>query len=831
MNPNKKYSFWTAMLLVLTICTMVHCSAPESSKIRGENKPISQTELRSNDTIVPSCQHHKSSWLCAHELWENKAFAINSNKRCDTFDILDYAITLDMTKISDQYLSGSCTVQFKPKMNGVSSLNLDLLEMNVDSIVYKDSLLSYQYNDTILTIQFGAELTMGEKEVLTVYYSGYPQQDASWGGFYFDEGYAFNLGVGFDADPHNYGRVWYPCFDNFAERATYTFEITTSGNKKAHCNGVLISEDSTKNSLTRVWRMNDPIASYLACIAIADYVVVKDVYKGLKGDIPIELVALAKDTANLKQSFQHLSNAISAYEYWFGYHRWNKVGYSLVPFKSGAMEHATNITYPAFGVKNGSTRLERLMAHELAHSWWGNLVTCESSGDMWINEGMASYSESLFLENTYGWNSYIEDVKNNHYKTLKKAHISEGGYRPIAAVPHQYTYGAHVYDKGASVGHNLRWYMGDELFRKGLQFIIQNYQYKNINSAQFRDALIEATGLELRSFFNDWVFGAGFPHFEITRQQIETSENGYIVRLEILQKLLGSNRYFKDVPLEVTFLGANWEQYKTVLKVSGELSASIVELPFKPVSIILNKEHRLNQARYDHQLWCTHTGVKELKSVQMSIFTAKEVSDSAWLHLEYHPVMPTGNLKQENSLISNQRYWSVNGILPNNFEATMALHVQAEVDTVLYQTGGELNWILLYRASPQQPWQEHPSYIKIDLNKDVLFNFIVLKGDYAFGRGQRKLGHTPARKNSVVEIITQQEAKNLNIELKLKHSTKLKLAVFNLKGELLKSTELEKVKDGHSVSFDLEGLKVGTCFLKILDKKDNQLGMEKVYVD
>lgn len=830
MKIPKINSCWIAVYLIIAMATLIQCTTPESSKLVNQHEQLKLASFRSNssDTIVPTCQQHKSAWLCAHESWDNMAFAINSNKRCDTIDILDYAITLDMTNIADQYLSGSCQITFKPKMSKVQQLYLDLLEMNIDSIAYGDSLLTYNYNDTILSINFKQELAINKQHKVTVYYNGYPQQDASWGGFYFDEGYAFNLGVGFDANPHNYGRVWYPCFDNFAERATYTFKITTKGNKRAHCNGFLQKEDSTQHKITRTWRLDDPIASYLACIAIADYVVVKDLHKGIKGDIPIELVALSKDTANLKLAFQHLSNAISAYEYWFGYHRWNKVGFSLVPFESGAMEHATNITYPVFAIEDGKTRLESLMAHELAHSWWGNLVTCASSGDMWINEGMASYSESLFLEHTYGWNRYIEEVKSNHYKTLSQAHLKEGGYRAIAAVPHPYTYGRHVYDKGASVAHNLRWYMGDEAFRKGLQYIINNYQYKNINSLEFRDALMEATGLDLQYFFKDWVFGKGFPHFELSDYQIEKKEGEYLVNLSVRQQLLGRNTYFQKLPLQVSFLGANYERHRVVIEVSDQLTQRLVECPFEPVAIVLNEEHRLNQARYDLQLWCTQPGVKELKQVQIPFFNVKAVQDSAWVHLEYHPVAALGQLAIEDALVSTQRYWSINGLLPNGFDAMAALQMQAKVDTILCQTAGEKDWILLHRPNPQVAWQEHPSYTAIDLKEDMFFHFSVLKGDYAFGRGTMVLGHKAARKSMVTEIIAKQEAKNLNISLKLKAKTKLKLALYDIKGELLKSTTLANWNDGDSKSFELNKLSIGTYFVKILDKNDKQLAVKKV---
>ena len=112
--------------------------------------------------------------------------------------------------------------------NNVTVLDLDLLQMTVDSITSQGQLLASTYNDTLLSVTLPLALNMEDTSSVVVYYNGSPQGDPSgWGGWYFQGNYAYNLGVGFDADPHNYGRVWHPCFDNFVERATYDFSILT----------------------------------------------------------------------------------------------------------------------------------------------------------------------------------------------------------------------------------------------------------------------------------------------------------------------------------------------------------------------------------------------------------------------------------------------------------------------------------------------------------------------------------------------------------------------------------------------------------------------------
>ena len=176
------------------------------------------------------------------------------------------------------------------------------------------------------------------------------------------------------------------------------------------------------------------------------------------------LTALPGDTTNMKLSFTHLDEAMQAFEGRFGAYRWPKVGFSAVPFNAGAMEHATCIAYPK-SLLDGTTNYETLMAHELSHHWWGDLVTCRTAEDMWLNEGWASFCEMLFTEALYGEEAYRDAVRDNHKDVLLYAHRSDGGRFPVSGIPLNITYGDHVYNKGADVARNLRSFMGDEDFR------------------------------------------------------------------------------------------------------------------------------------------------------------------------------------------------------------------------------------------------------------------------------------------------------------------------------------------------------------------------------
>ncbi|MGB0888451.1 MAG: M1 family aminopeptidase [Vicingaceae bacterium] len=674
------------------------------------------------------------------------------NSRSDTIDILNYQINLDITNFSGEQIKGNCKVTFTPKINAVNTIDLDLQGLNVDSVVANGNILSFTHNDTLLKISLPNTLNQNDTADVIVYYYGNPQTDPSgWGGFYFSGNYAFNLGVGFDDNPHVYGRVWFPCFDNFVEKSSYEFNIITGNGKKAHCNGELISETILSgDTISRKWVLNEEIPTYLACIAVSNYATVHQTFNGINGPVPVELVSSASDTTNMKNSFINLNGAFDAYELGYGPFLWNKVGYSIVPFSGGAMEHATNIAYPQYAV-NGNLANETLMAHEFAHHWWGDLVTCETAEDMWINEGMAVYSEHLFLEKVYDYPTSLVEIKKNNKYVIQKTHLNEGGFRAISGVPHEYTYGEHTYQKGALVAHNMRAYLGDSLFFVGLKSITDNYQFKNINASQFRDELTSATGIDMTNFFNDWVFSPGFSHFDIDSVLTTTNGTDFDVEIYIQQKLRGATNFHAGTPLEITFYDDNWNQFTTNISASDQYSLANVTLPFNPTLYILNEGNKLNQARTDNQLIIKNTGSHStLNSMSLvKNLTINSVTDSALLQIEHHWVAPDSIKNNINNYrISESRYWSVDGILPANFSATMKLEFDGRLsngylDLDLVPVNGD-SLLLLYRENPSADWQEYPYYTKTTLSPTLAFGWVVLDsvllGEYTYANGGITVG-------------------------------------------------------------------------------------------
>ena len=222
------------------------------------------------------------------------------------------------------------------------------------------------------------------------------------------------------------------------------------------------------------------------------------------------------------------------------------------------MEHATNITYPRPFIGNLAYESD-LMAHELSHHWWGDLITCETQEDMWINEGMATFSGYMFLEWQYGKNTYLNKVKTSHDNLLHFLHKKETGFRAVSGLPHSLTYGDHVYLKGADVAHTLRGYMGDTAFFNACQYTMLQKAYKNINSSEMKLLFQASSNQNLNDFFNNWVFAGGWPHFSVDSVRYTAiSANNVNAEISIKQKLYGATTLYNNVPLEISFFKNDW---------------------------------------------------------------------------------------------------------------------------------------------------------------------------------------------------------------------------------------------------------------------------------
>jgi aminopeptidase N len=751
-----------------------------------------------------------------------------ADDRENLFDIKNYTIQLNLTNIASKTLLGTTSIHLQSRSNNLASVRLDLAKLTVSSVLANADSLLFSQNDSELFINFKRPLNQNDSIQLDIAYAGQPTKDPSWGGFYFSGNYAFNLGVGFNVKPHNFGRCWFPCVDNFTDRATYDFHINTDSGYKAICNGSKQTETyNNDGSITWHWTLKDEIPSYLASVAVSNYVFLQYNFQGKSKSFPVIIACQAQDTSKLKASFLNLNLALHCFEDKFDPYPFERAGYVAVPFEGGAMEHATSIAYPIFAI-DGTTNYETLFAHELSHMWWGNHVTCRTAEDMWLNEGWASYCEAQFLECLYGTDAYKKEIKSNWNTVLRFAAAKDGGLFALSNAPHNATYGTTVYKKGALIVHSLRSFMGDSAFFAACKSYQKKFAFKDASSTDLKNEFQRFTSSDLSAFFDMYVSNPSLYNVRVLKSEL----NNGVISVQLTQDLKNTQRGFNNIPLSITFFDNNIRIVRDfIFNNEGIYTFTIGKINFdKDFYTIIDSDDKYFKARSMQNQTIKSTGLKNFADAFCGINT-QSISDSVNINIEHNwiggkwwEVAPAG------IRISNQRHWIINGFLPSSFKAQGFFNYDGSTPENPSNSGwldnefidrNEDSLVMLYRANGTEMWQLLTDCsINIGGSKTDKVGRITVNnlkvGEYAIGKKDvTSITQNVLPENSDFIQMYPNPAKNLiNIQIKKQYKN-IDLLIMDITGKtirriILKSNENEidisnLIKGQYFFVFNMDG--------------------------
>ncbi len=754
-----------------------------------------------------------------------------SQTASDTVDIYQTNVFISVTDVNVNNVTAIAELFIVSKKNNVNSINFDLTNnLSVDSVLIGNINTSFSHINQTLKVNFPYSLFIDDSTTVKVYYQGSFEQDPNgFGGNYFSNGYAYNVGVSLSISPHSYGRAWHPCFDNFIEKSPYTITVECDTSFTSVCTGLKTLDSISLNKRFTKWQLNQPISSYLAGFSVSDYETIEwDYISPIYLDtIPVIIGAKAVDTQNVKNSFINLNNAIEIYENKYGKYQWDRVGYVMTPFPYGAMEHATNVVYPLLTVAGGTLAYETLMAHELSHHWWGDYVTCKDEKEMWINEGSARYSEMVFLEGLYGQAAYKNEVFDNHYDVLKQHYIVDSGYYAIANVPSNFTYGETTYNKGADVLYNLRGYLGDSLFFLGLRGVLDSAKWSNLSSLDFQNYMGNTIGVDLSDFFNGWVFQPGFPDFDIDSYNVSGSAGNYVLDINIRQQLRGLNVYHQNVPLILTLVDDNNVEHEFDILVSGALTPISINIPFLPKTYFLNKNRVINYATTVEE---TTLNNQSQSLVQANIYSVNTYNTTSIVNVrvENHWTGAYGN-HPNHIILSKDRYWNIEGDMTTSDPIRFNLFFNGKYNNFNYDTElrnfvgasfTEDSLVVLYRATPNDNWQVYSDVIYNSLgdDTDAYCRFEVenvsASGQFTFGY---KLYNASVAENELDNTKTTIYPNPVKDELSIlnlvsNHYQVYEYIIYNEQGQIVKKGSFKPEKGS---SINVSDLKSGIYIIKI----------------
>lgn len=464
-----------------------------------------------------------------------------------TIDITSHHLRLTLDP-AVRYVSGSVTTWFRPLTDDLREITFDLSDsLTVADIRYHGEVIgSFVHEGDKLTVVLPGAARRTTDDFSSV---GIDSITISWSGIPPDNGsdsFSLSNHNGFPvlytlSEPYG-ARDWWPCWQDLNDKVdSVRIEITTPAEYRVAANGMLIKEVTIGDSTTYTWLHKHPIAAYLIGVSVTNYQYYSDYVPG-QGFPNIEILnyVYPENLENARSQTRQIIKPFQIYNELFGLYPFADERYGHAQWNwGGGMEHQTMSFMGGFGYD--------LMAHELAHQWFGDFITCGSWKDVWLNEGFATYLTGL---------CYERDQGGIYWEPFKRLSINRVIREPGGSV---YCYDTTSidrifdarlsYSKGAMVLHMLRWEMGDDGFFRALNEYLHDPVLAN-GYARTEDLIRHAEAVadtSFTEFFNDWIFGQGYPKYYLIYRHL--SENGYQVELSQEPSDPSVNFFEMHVPL------------------------------------------------------------------------------------------------------------------------------------------------------------------------------------------------------------------------------------------------------------------------------------------
>ncbi len=486
-------------------------------------------------------------------------------------------------------VAGTATNTLVPLLPGVDSLVLNAAGLDVHKVRVNGAERPFTLDPEAQTLTVRLDRGYGPQDRLEVAvdYSAHPQA-----GLYFvgpDRGYPDKPRQIWSHGEADLNRFWFPSWDSPNDRTTTEVVATVKRPLVVVSNGKLLEvTDQPDGRRAYHWRMDVPHSTYLVSVAIGDFTKVSDTWR----DIPVEYyVPPGTDEATARRSFGDTPKILDFYSQATGrpYPYAKYAQSAVVDFMWGGEENISATTQTARTLHDARAESdypsEGLVAHETAHQWFGDLLTCEDWSNAWLNEGFADYFTALYQRHAHGEDAFEEEVDGLRGAYLREA---ERDYqRPI--VTRRYAdpidmFDRHTYNKGALVLHMIHFLLGEEGWSKGIHAYVERFAGQTVTTADLQDALEKSTGVSLGPVFDQYVYGSGHPELKVRWDyQPDTRQ----VHLEIRQTQKSGLFSF---PLEVALIGERETVVRRLPVAARDFQDLYLQSDERPRTVVLDPQ-------------------------------------------------------------------------------------------------------------------------------------------------------------------------------------------------------------------------------------------------
>lgn len=480
-------------------------------------------------------------------------------------------------------ISGSVTSHFKP-IQAMSSIYFDLTnQLTVSQVTFHGQPLVFQQLSTKeVKIDFTSSLPANVLDSLTIQYSGTPPTNNN---AFFTSTQGGNPVLSTLNEPYG-AQDWFPTKQSLNDKIErFDIKVTTPSQYSVASNGKLMSETVLGNGQKLTfWRTNYPTTAYLIALSITNFVKLNDTM----GNPPFPFVnyiypATAANTTSMA-NIEWTKTVMNTFETYFGTYPFRNEKYGHMEFTAGGgMEHQTMSSMGGWS--------KQLIAHELAHQWFGDKVTCGAWNDIWLNEGFATFgehvaNEKLLLTNTQ-FLSYLLNEKNVITSAPGgSVYVADANLGSIGTI----FSGRLSYSKGGYVVRMIKWILGDAVFYQALKdyHTRPNLAYNYVRTSDLNTSLLQSTGKDFTEFFNDWIYGQGYPTYDIRWKQ-----TGNTLTFKAAQTQSHSSVSFFEMPLPIKVNGTGGQVAYFALNNTTNNQYFTQSVTFPVASVEFNYEYQI----------------------------------------------------------------------------------------------------------------------------------------------------------------------------------------------------------------------------------------------
>lgn len=490
-------------------------------------------------------------------------------------DIRHYSFKIELND-STNFIGGEATIEIR-FIKKMISFELDLVcvdnlgnGMTVSKVTENNQLLRFSHQNNRLSITLLDSIQPPENQIITIYYSGIPADGLIIGKNKFGDRTFFG-----DNWP-NRAHHWLPTIDHPYDKATCEFRVIAPNHYSVIGTGSKIEESDLgdEKKLTH-WKTDILLPTKVMVIGVARFAIHYE--NDIKG-IPLQTWVYPQ---NKVEGFSDYSVAGKVLDYFIstiGQYPFEKLANVQSTTKYGGMENAGNIFYYENSV-TGLNKVEPLIAHEVAHQWFGDAASEADWNHVWLSEGFATYFANLYLANTYGKERLMKEMSADRkevmdYYMTNPSPIVDYSISDITKVLN-----TNSYQKAGWILHMLRHQLGDSLFFKGVREYYEKFKFKNALAFDFIQTMETVTGKDLKNFFDQWIFKSGFPQLSIN-WQYNSRKHSLLLTINQLQNQLFS------FPLEISILSQNKMDERVV--VTKRKQEFVFQSDFNPTNIILD---------------------------------------------------------------------------------------------------------------------------------------------------------------------------------------------------------------------------------------------------